>query len=1043
MMDISSWALDNKKLIYFLIAVLVVGGILSFYDMSKLEDPEIKVKQALVVTTYPGASAHQVELEVTDILEKNIRSMPNINNIESRSMNDVSMISIELVTTVPNNEVEQNWDMLRRKVNDIQGKLPDGAGPSQIVDNFGDVYGMFYAITTDGFSDRELGDYAELVKREIQNIEGISQVEIYGKRNDCINIELLQDRMANLGVHPAEVLSTLNGQNQTIYSGYYESGNKRIRVSVNDKYRTVEDIDNLLLQGHEEDQLRLKDIAHVSRGYEEPVRNEMRYDRKQAFGISIAAQSGTDVTKLGETVDATLDELTETLIPAGIEFHKVFYQPERVNDALNTFLVNLIESVFIVILVLIFTMGFKSGLILGVSLVIIVFGSFLILNLFDGTLQRVSLAAFILAMGMLVDNAIVILDGILVDMQRGKERKEALTAIGRKTAMPLLGATIIAILAFFPIFLSPDTAGVYVRDLFIVLAVSLLLSWVLALTQVPINADKLLKPKTAGESSDPYQNKYYKALRKVLFWTLSHKTVTICSAVILVAISAFCYRFLPQEFFPDMNYDQLYIEYKLPEGNNSTQVKADLIEIENYLLEREDITHVTTSIGGTPSRYNLVRSIADPSLTYGELIVDYVSPKALVSSMEEIQTYLTRQYPDAYVRLKRYNLMYKKYPVEVQFSGPDPAVLKKLTAQAEAIMNNCPIATLVTNDWEPETPVLMIDYNQPIARNIGLSRSDVGLSVLSTTGGIPTGTFFEGQHQQTIYLKCVDADGNPVESLENTPIFSIIPPLQHLDKRTLEGLITGSISEEDILSGILRTVPLSQATNGIKLKWEDPVVVRYNGQRAMRAQCNTASGYGAEKVRQTIKEEIEAIPLPAGYSLQWEGEFKASSQATTYLFKNFPLAIILMIAILIVLFKDYKKPAIIFCCIPLICVGVVFGVLLSGKTFGFVAIVGVLGLIGMMIKNGIVLMDEITIQLADGVEPVKALLDSSSSRFRPVMMASLTTILGMIPLLSDDMFGSLAVTIMAGLLVGTLITLLFIPVLYAVFFHIKVESDKE
>ncbi len=1041
-MDISSWALDNKKLVYFLIVVLVAGGILAFYDMSKLEDPEIRVKQAMVVTTYPGASAHEVELEVTDLLEKSIRSMPNVDNVQSRSMGDVSMITVELITTVHDKDIEQMWDMLRRKVNDVQSKLPSGAGPSQIIDDFGDVYGMFFAVTTDGFSDRELGEYTELIKREIQNIKGISKVDIYGQRSECINIELNQDRMANLGVHPAEVLSTLNGQNQTIYSGYYESGFKRLRVSVNDKYREVEDINNLLLQGHEEDQLRLKDIAQISRGYENPTRNEMRYDGKQAFGMSISAQSGTDVTKLGKQVEAKISELKETRIPAGIEFHKVFYQPERVNNALNTFLVNLIESVAIVILVLIFTMGFKSGLILGISLVIIVFGSFFILNLFDGTLQRVSLAAFILAMGMLVDNAIVITDGILVDLQQGKNRREALTAIGRKTAIPLLGATIIAILAFFPIFLSPDTAGVYVRDLFIVLAVSLLLSWVLALTQVPIQADRMLHPKQKAQGEDPYGSKYYQLLRGILKWSLTHKTVTIVIAILMVGISVFCYRFLPQEFFPDMNYDQLYIEYKLPEGSNSTQVKADLATIEQYLLNRDDVTHVTTSVGGTPSRYNLVRSISDPLLSYGELIVDYISPKALVTSMEEIQDYLTQQYPDAYVRLKRYNLMYKKYPVEVQFNGPDPAILKNLTAQAEEIMRKDPSATLVRNDWEPETPLLLVDYNQPIARNIGLSRSDVGMSILSATGGIPTGTFFEGKHRQTIYLKCVDANGNPVESLENTPIFSMMPPLQQLDKKTLEGIITGSVSEEDILAGILRTVPLSQATNGIKLIWEDPVVVRYNGQRAMRAQCNTAPGYGAEAVRQSIKEEIEAIPLPAGYSLQWEGEHKASSQATTYLFKNFPLAIILMIAILIMLFKDYKKPAIIFCCIPLICVGVVFGVLISGKTFGFVAIVGVLGLIGMMIKNGIVLMDEITLQLSEGIEPLKALLDSSSSRFRPVMMASLTTILGMIPLLSDDMFGSLAVTIMAGLLIGTLITLLFIPVLYALFFRINIKSKE-
>ena len=1037
-MDLGKWALGNRNLINFLIAVMVVGGLLAFYNMSKLEDPEIRVKQAMILTVYPGASAHQVELEVTDVLEKNIRLMKNVDNIQSRSMNDMSLIQVELATTVPDGELEQEWDLLRRKVNDVQPQLPEGAQTSVVMDTFGDVYGMFYAVVTDGFPDRELGEYAEMVKREIQGIDGISQVEIYGERKECINIELLQDKMASLGVHPAEVLATLEGQNKTVYSGYYQSGDNRIRVTVNDKYRNVDDIGNLLLQGHEDDQLKLRDIGRISVAYEYPSRNQLFYDGQRAFGLSVSARSGTDITKLGKEVDRTLERLQEERIPTGIEFRKVFFQPQRVVTALSTFMVNLIESVIIVIVILMLTMGLRSGLIIGKTLVFIVLGSFVILSLFDGTLQRVSLASLILAMGMLVDNAIVIVDGILVDLQRGVPRAEALTAIGKKTGIPLLGATLIAILAFLPIFMSPDTAGVYVRDLFIVLAVSLLLSWVLALTYVPITAQRTLKVKAVKEG-DPFDNAYYRALRNVLYWGLKHKSFTLGLAVVLVGLSVFCYRYLPQEFFPDMEYDQLYIEYKLPEGSDYTLVEKDLREIEAYLKTRKEVTHVTTSLGGTPSRYNLVRSIATPSLAYGELIVDFTSPRQLVKNMEDIQQYLTGEYPQAYVRLKRYNLMYKKYPIEVQFNGPDPAVLKDLTAQAERIMRENPHTRLVCNDWEPETPVLVVDYNQPVARRLGLSRSDVGLSLLSATGGIPTGTFYDGRHRQTIYLKSLDGDGNPVEMLDNAPIFGMMPPIRDIDKNTITGLVTGAISEETLMENLLRTVPLSQASNGILLRWEDPVVVRYNGQRAMRAQCEPASGISAETARQSIAPEIEAIELPAGYSLQWEGEHKASTQSTQYLFGNFPLAIILMITILIMLFKDYKKPLIIFLCIPLIFVGVVFGMMLSGKTFGFVAIVGVLGLIGMMIKNGIVLMDEIILQISQGTEPVKALLDSSSSRFRPVMMASLTTILGMIPLLSDGLFGSLAVTIMSGLLIGTLITLLFIPVLYALFFHIKVK----
>ncbi|MDL2213626.1 efflux RND transporter permease subunit [Bacteroides sp. OttesenSCG-928-D19] len=1037
MKDAGSWALNNRKLIYFLVVVMMVGGIFSYYNMSKLEDPEISVKQAMVVTLFPGASAHQVELEVADVLEKSIRSMKDIQNVTSRSMNDVSILNVELSTLVQNDEVEQCWDMLRRKVNDVQAALPDGAQTSVVMDDFGDVFGMFYALTFDGFSDEEAGKYAELIKQKILTVDGVSKISIYGKRQECINIELYEDRLANLGVHPAEVLSTLNGQNKTVYSGYYESGDVRIRVSVNDKYKTVEDIGNLLLQGHENDQLRLRDIARISTDYESPVRNELRYDRRPALGISISALSGTDITKIGKEVDALLHDLTMNQLPVGIDIHKVFFQPERVNAALNSFIINLVESVLIVVVLLMFTMGFRSGVILGAGLTVTVFGTLMILNMFDGTLQRVSLASFVLAMGMLVDNSIVILDGIQVGLQRGVARHEALTAIGRQTAMPLLGATLIAILAFLPIFLSPDTAGIYVRDLFIVLAVSLLLSWVLALTLVPIQADKSLKVKASASGSDPFDSKYYRLLRKVLSGVLSHRFVSLGVGVALVLVSVFCFRFLPQGFFPDMDYDQLYIEYKLPEGVNSSRVHDDLKSIENYLFARQDITHVTSSVGGTPSRYNLVRSIANPSLAYGELIVDYTSPKALVASMGEIQEYLNNNYPDANVRLKRYNLMYKDYPIEVEFSGPDPAVLRELTDQAVALMNASPDLYLVNTDWEPRTPVLMVDYNQPIARGIGLSRQDVGLSLMTATDGIPTGTFYEGTESKTIYVKCIDKDGRPIESLEHTPVFSMMPSLGGIDRQTLQGLMTGAVSEEDVLASALQTVPLSQAAGGLKIAWEEPVIIRQNGERAMRAQCNPMPGVAVENARQTVAAQIENIPLPQGYSLRWEGEYSASEQSMKYLFMYYPLAVVLIIAILIMLFKDYKKPAIIILCLPLLFIGVVFSMLISGKTFGFVGVVATLGLMGMLIKNGIVLMDEITLQISSGTEPIKALLDSSASRFRPVMLASLTTILGMIPLLGDSLFGPAAVVIMGGLLVGTLITLLFIPVLYALFFKIK------
>ncbi|MBP3712388.1 MAG: efflux RND transporter permease subunit [Bacteroidaceae bacterium] len=1038
-LDFSRWGLSNSKLVSFFVAILVVGGIISYDVMPKLEDPAIKVKQAMVVTTYPGASAHEVELEVTDKIEKAIRQMPGIDNVQSQSMNDLSLITVELETTVKDADVEQHWDILRRKVSNAASSLPSTASTPIVRDDFGDVYGMFYALTADGLTDREMSDYAELIKRNVSDIDGVSRVEIYGQRQECIYIEMRQDKMANLGVMPVEVIQTLNNQNRTTYSGYYDNGTHRVRVTVDDRFKKVEDISNMIIQGHDDEQLRISDVARVYKGYADPTRNELKRDGQRALGISIAGVADKDIIKVGKQVEETIDELRKTM-PLGVKFEKVFNQPERVESALNTFLVNLLESVLIVVVVLIFTMGFKSGLIIGLSLLTIVFGSLLVLGGFDGTLQRVSLAAFILAMGMLVDNAIVIVDGILVDLKQGRSRMEALTTIGRRTAMPLLGATLIAILAFWPIFLSPDTAGVYVRDLFIVIAVSLMLSWILALVHVPIMADRMLKApeKTEGGNDDPYKGMSYTILEKIMNFGLRFRFIMIALAVGLVVLSVWSYKFLNQAFFPDMEYDQLYMEYKLPEGTNHTQVAQDLAEINEYLKSRKEVTHITTSIGGTPSRYNLVRSVATPSLSYGELIIDFETPKALVENIDDIQKELNKRYPDAYIKLKRYNLMFKKYPIEICFSGPDPSVLHRLADSAMAIVAASDKVYLPTSDWEPQVPVLSVEYDQPAARTTGLSRSDVATSILAYTSGIPIATFYDGIHSEGIVLKCTDAQGNDLDRIDNVPVFGMLPNFNTLfDRSTIQKLVSGGVDKDKIIEMITQTTPLKQVAKAVELKWEEPVVMRYNGQRQQRIQCSPRPGVGTEAARAAIAKQIEKIKLPNGYSLSWQGEKMASDRSMKYLFNGFPLAIILIIMILIMLFKDYKKPAIIFCCIPLIFVGVIPAVLVTGKPFGFVAIVGVLGLIGMMIKNGIVLMDEINLQISEGVEPRDALIGSSKSRLRPVMMASLTTILGMIPLIPDAMFGSLAVTIMGGLFVGTLITLIFIPILYAMFFKIK------
>ena len=1044
-MNFTEYALKNKALVYFFVFVLVVGGIYSFFTMSKLEDPAITVKQAMVVTTFPGASAWQVELEVTDVLEKSIRSMGDLDHVESRSMDDISLILVELSSTVPLAELQQNWDILRRKVANVQAQLPAGAQPSTVMDDFGDVYGMFYAMTSDGFDYQKMMDYAQLVRRTVLDIDGVSSVDIYGERPACIDIDIQESKMANLGVHPAEIILTLRGQNATVYSGYYNSGEKRVRVGIDGDFNGIEDIRNLLIRGHEEDDIRLGDVADITKGYVQPQQEGLKYDTLPAIAISIAMQKGGNIIQLGKVIDQKLDELKQNIIPAGINFEKVFFQPTRVKDAISVFMVNLIESVLIVIIVVMLAMGFRSGYIIGIGLVVVVLGSFVILHMMHGTLQRVSLASFIVAMGMLVDNAIVITDGIMVDMKRGIPKPDALVNITKKTAWALLGATTIGILTFLPIYMSPDTTGEYVRDLFIVLAVSLWLSWILALAYVPIQADRAFKPKVVepGEPDNPFNGRIYRQYQRLLRFAIHYRWIWIVATVILLVFSVYGYRFIKQGFFPDLSYNQLYIEYKMPFGTNPETVEKDLASMEKYLMSRPEITAVTTSLGGTPSRYNLVRTVAEPALSYGELIVDFTSPAALKEHLNELQAYLSSHYPQAYVRMKQYNLMYMDFPIQFMISGPDPAVLKSLCAQVEGIMRADSSVMLVTNNWGPETPAMRVDYQQQTARDVNLSREDVGLAVLAATDGLPIGSYYEGEHPLPIYLKSVNDQGQRPGQIGNVPVWSMVPSTNGIGLGTVKELMTGMIGTDDVLKRLIGSVPLNQASCGVEVGWEVPVVRRYNGQRSIAVQCNNAPGYTTTAARNSLLPKIEALDIPPGYTTAWQGEYLASTQSQFYLFKNVPIAIVLILAILIALFKDFRKPLMILLCLPLAITGVVAGMLIAGKEFGFVAIVGALGLVGMMIKNGVVLVDEVDIQIRSGKDPFLALVDASTSRLRPVFLAAMTTILGMIPLVNDDMFGALAVTIMGGLFIGTIITLVILPILYSLFFRIRPAKHGE
>ncbi len=1026
----------------FVIGILVVGTI-SFINMPKLEDPAVAVKQASVVLIYPGATAHEVELEAVQVMEDELRTLPDVNHLKSDCKPGMAIINIEFRDEVMMSEMEQHFDQLRRKANDVQSKLPSGCYAPIVIDDMLDVYGLYYAFMGEGYSYAELEKYARLVRRELLTVKGVKRINITGTRPEVINIIISKEKLARNGIIPTQVMAGLQNAGKTVNAGNYDSGDDRVELRVNNALDNVEDIANLRIRTITGKVMRLGDIATVERSYQEPQTGGFFVNGKQALGICITMSSDAIVPDVGERVDEKLAEVMERL-PVGFETDKIFFQADQVTSAINGFLVNLIESVLIVIVVLMFMYGFKGGMVIGTSLLLAIFVTFPILLVMDSTLQRISLGAFIVAMGMLVDNAIVVMDGILVDRKRGLGPKSYLYNIVNNTALPMLGATVIAVLTFLPTYISPNTAGEYCRDLFLVLCISLLASWVLAMVQVPacVAAWMPLHTKKAAGDGEVKDSKLQAVVRKLIGTLIEFKRTTIVVAVALLIVCGWGFSKVKQVFFPDFDYGQFVIEYYLPNQTNPDRVREDLLQITDTLLKNEKINRVAAAMGSSPVRYSLVRPMNNGGNHYGELIVDCNDFNTMKAVIKEIRPQLRAAYPDAYIRFRNYNFSIgTSHTVEVAFQGPDPAVLRDLANQAEAIMRKSKYVDVysVQNNWLPKGKAVVTDYVQTDALRSGLNRGNVANALLAATDGLPVGVFSDQDKQVIIQMQVRNEDGSKIKNIGNIPVWATLN--LNITNEDITELATGVLSMDELESRMTNSIPLSTVNDEIYLEWEEDYIFRKDGQRTIEAECDPDPDNDdatPDKVVKDIKAAVEAIQLPQGYTMKWEGEGGSSEEAASSLLGLFPIAFLFILVIMLLLFNNWKQVIIILCCLPFIVVGIVPTLLIMGMPFTFIAILGAMGLIGMMIKNGIVLVDEINrLRNVEKVPAYNAVVEATVSRTVPVIMASLTTILGMAPLISDPMYGSMALCIMSGLAMGTIIVLVFLPILYSTIFKVK------
>ena len=1010
-MKLVKYFLQKKQVTILLMILIIAGGLFSYVKMGKLEDAPFTIKQALVLTPYPGASPSEVQSQVTDVLEESIQSLGELYYLKTENRAGLSKITVYVKKEIRADEMQQLWDKLRRKVNDVQSKLPAGAGPSVVNDDFGDVLGVFYGLTGEGRTYRELEDQAKLIKNELLKVKDVAKVEIYGTQTPTIDVSVSPSVMARSGITTADIAHAFEGQNKVVDAGGFNAGANRIRIESTGNFYSLDDIRNLTIVSRSGEHFRLADIAQIEESYQTPASNLMRINGQPAVGIAISTVPTGNVVDMADAVKQKVDKLAESM-PQGFELASIYDQGYESAVANEGFILNLIISVVTVVAILLFFIGFKNGMLIGSGLIFSIFATLIVMLSSGIALQRMSLAAIIIAMGMLVDNAIVVFDSALVNMQRGMRKRVAIMRACSSTAMPLLAATVIAILTFLPIYYSPHITGELLSSLVIVIGVSLMFSWVFALTQNPFFIQEYVRrPRPEELTTELFSGKYYNYFRNSLHWVIRHRYITIGSLVVMLVLSAWSFKFIPKVFVPALDKQYFSVDVWLPEGTNINKTDKLVGEMAEYIRQQPETEMISTYIGRTPPRYYLSNINFGPQSNYAQLLVKCRTSKESRQLNALLQDSIRLKYPEPLIKVNKFELSpLSEAMIEARFLGPDPAVLDSLVNEAIEIMRRNPKVADARNEWGNMALMLRPVYDPVKAGELGITKAQMMQSVKSISDGTPVGIYRDNEKKVPVLLKSEGCDITDEHSLGNFYVWN------------------GE-----------RSAPLSQVTERIETTWEFPQMRTYNRQLSMAAMCGVQPGHTMAEVHGEIREEIEKMKLPEGYTFFWDSQFKDQKEAIQAIVKYFPLAFLALVVILVALFGNFRQPIIILCVLPLSLIGVAVGMLLTGFDFGFFPIAGWLGLLGMIIKNVIVLIDEINIQRRDGVLPYTAVVEATVSRTRPVLMAATTTILGMIPLLFDIAFGGMAATIIFGLTFATLLTLFVTPTLYVLFYKVKIK----
>lgn len=1055
MKGLIEYAINNRTVSYFVCFLLAVGGIASFFSLSQLEDPVFSIKTAVIVTRYPGASPVEVEQEVTDRLEKAIQQMTQLEDIYSISRTGESIITVEIKPEYWSDRLPQVWDELRKKIHDARNQLPPNARDPIINDDFGFVFGFLVGITGDGFSLAEIEDYADMVRKELNLVNGVSRIDFWGTPERTIYLEISEQQLSQLNLTSDTVLGVLKNQNMVVDAGSLDVDTNRFRFAPSGEFTTPDQIGELIIRPESADVIenvliaaeqsaendlqafskaideasnnviRLRDIAKITPGFKEPPFTIMRHNGRPAIGMQIAGLDTANIVSVGEALSKRIEELMP-LLPVGIEINKIAWQSELVNEAVNSFMISLLEALVIVMIVLIIPSGFRMGLIVGLALILTILATFMFIAAFEIPLQRMSLGALIIALGMMVDNTIVVSDGIAVKFRRGVNRKQAAVESALGPAYPLLASTIIAVMAFYPIYASRESAGEYCRTLFIVVAASLLISWVIAMMLTPLQCMDLLPEyssteKSSSEAAGEYSGPFFQYFRKVLAMLIRYRYMTMAVLVGMLCVSIFSFGFVKKLFFPDSSRAQLMIDYWAPEGTRIQELSEGLKGVETHILEDPTVQGVSTFIGAGPPRFYLPVDSEKPYPNYAQMIVNFDDFYSIAPFIEKYQLWIENQVPAALVRLRKYGVgPSNPWQFEARFVGPADAsmqTLREIGNETLAIVKQSKFG----EDWKLDIMnrelKLVPEYDQKRGRWSSVTRINLGSALKRGYDGFEVALYREKNHLYPIVLRNTDKERENLAS--------------NLDQLQIK-------ADRSVL-----TVPLLQVVNATKPQWEDPLIIRWNRRRAVTVQGAPVSGITFPTLKASVIDQIDKMKLPEGYELYWRGEEESTIKAQRSLLPGIVPAVVIILLLLVMLFNAFKPMAIILLTIPFAAIGVSFSLLIFDIPFGFLALLGAMSLAGMMNKNIVVLLDACYENRALGMNHYEAIIEAAVTRIRPVMLAAGTTVLGVIPLIQDVFWVGMAVTIMGGLAFGSLLTLVVVPVLYSILYRVKIPDHKE